>query len=74
MPNNPTEATVSILVEIPESLHEALLVHLEHSKYNEAQIWAMAIALYLMQNCEAAKGDNYRVAARTYLDKLFRQP
>lgn len=69
-------ATVSILAEIPEELHTALKGHLNtHPDWDQDRVFSAALSLFLLQNGssetdEASK--NYRNAARTYLDTLFR--
>lgn len=62
-------ATVSILAEIPEDLHESLKGYLEnHPTWDQDRVFSAALSLFLLQN-----GDRDRRAARIYLDTLFRQ-
>nr|WP_290228137.1 DUF2811 domain-containing protein [Trichocoleus desertorum] len=63
-------ATVSILAEIPEALHESLSYYLEsHPDWDQDRVFAAALSLFLLQN-----GDGDRRAARVYLDTLFKHP
>ena len=60
-------ATVSILAEIPEALHETLQSYLaSHPDWDQDRVFAAALSLFLIQN-----GDCDRRAARVYLDTLF---
>lgn len=60
-------ATVSILAEIPEALHETLQSYLEsHPDWDQDRVFAAALSLFLIQN-----GNSDRRAARVYLDTLF---
>jgi hypothetical protein len=61
-------ATVSILTEIPEPLHESLKGYLEtHPDWDQDRVSSAALSLFLLQN-----GDSDRRAARVYLDTLFK--
>jgi hypothetical protein len=63
-------ATVSILAEIPEGLHDSLRMYLEtHPDWDHDRVFAAALSLFLLQN-----GDSDRRAARVYLDTLFKHP
>ncbi len=63
-------AMVSILAEIPESLHDSLKTYLEsHPDWDQDRVFAAALSLFLLQN-----GDCDRRAARVYLDTLFKHP
>jgi hypothetical protein len=60
-------ATVSILAEIPETLHESLKNYLEtHPDWDEKRVLTAALSLFLLQN-----GESDRRAARVYLETLF---
>lgn len=60
-------ATVSILTEIPEQLHDSLQRYLEkHPDWDQDRVFTAAISLFLLQNSE---GD--RRAAQVYLETLF---
>ncbi len=60
-------AMVSILAEIPESLHESLKSYLEsHPDWDQDRVMTAALSLFLLQN-----GDGDRRAARVYLETLF---
>ncbi|KGF73916.1 hypothetical protein DO97_06105 [Neosynechococcus sphagnicola sy1] len=61
-------ATVSILAEIPEPLHESLKGYLEtHPDWDQDRVFSAALSLFLLQN-----GDSDRRTARVYLDTLFK--
>ncbi len=60
-------ATVSILTEIPEELHESLKSYLEtHPDWDQDRVFAAALSLFLLQN-----GNGDRRAVRVYLETLF---
>jgi hypothetical protein len=60
-------ATVSILTEIPEELHQTLQGYLEtHPDWDQDRVFSAALSMFLMQN-----GNCDRRAARVYLDTLF---
>lgn len=60
-------ATVSILTEIPEQLHESLKRYLEtHPDWDQDRVLTAALSLFLLQN-----GNSDRNAARVYLETLF---
>lgn len=62
-------ATISILAEIPEDLHETLKGYLEtHPDWDQDRVFSAALSLFLLQN-----GTCDRRAARVYLDTLFKQ-
>lgn len=62
-------ATVSILTEIPEELHESLKSYLEnHPDWDQDRVLAAALSLFLLQN-----GNGDRRAARVYLETLFQK-
>ncbi len=69
------EATVSILAEIPEELHETLKGYLEtRPDWDQDRVFAAALSLFLLQNgtCDtAAASRSYRSAAKVYLSTLF---
>ncbi|HEY9650795.1 MAG TPA: DUF2811 domain-containing protein [Coleofasciculaceae cyanobacterium] len=71
-------ATVSILAEIPEDLHESLTRYLEnHPTWDQDRVFAAALSLFLLQNgsgmtLEASQ--SYRTCARVYLESLFQYP
>ena len=68
--------TVTVEVEIPKQLYESLTFFVESSqRFDWNTTFTGAIALFLLQNGtssgpEASK--SYRLAARTYLDTIFR--
>jgi Protein of unknown function (DUF2811) len=69
-------ATVSILAEIPEELHESLKGYLEtHPDWDYDRVLSAALSLFLLQNGSSETPDasrSYRRAARVYLDSLFK--
>jgi hypothetical protein len=59
-------STVSLLAELPESLHTALKRYLDgHPEWDQDRAITAALSLFLMQN------GNESNAARVYLDTLF---
>lgn len=71
------QATVSILAEIPEDLHESLRGFLDtHPAWDQNRIYAAALSLFLLQNNQK-EGDGKsllkedRTPSRIYLDTLF---
>jgi len=63
------QATISILAEIPEDLHETLKGYLEsHPDWDQDRVFTAALSLFLLQN-----GECDRRAARVYLDTLFKR-
>lgn len=63
------QATISILAEIPEDLHETLKGYLEsHPDWDQDRVFTAAVSLFLLQN-----GECDRRAARVYLDTLFKR-
>lgn len=71
-------ATVSILAEIPETLHESLTTYLEtHPDWDQDRVFCAALSLFLLQNGEGGSPEAsrcYRQAARVYLETLFQYP
>lgn len=69
-------ATVSILAEIPEDLHESLQTYLDnHPDWDHDRVLCAALSLFLLQNGGSETPDSsrsYRRTARVYLDTLFR--
>ncbi|MEL6224959.1 MAG: DUF2811 domain-containing protein [Cyanobacteria bacterium J06626_14] len=69
-------ATVSILAEIPEDLHESLSHYLEtHPDWDQDRVFSAALSLFLLQNGTSTTLDatrSYRRTARVYLDALFK--
>jgi hypothetical protein len=58
---------VSLLVEVPEELHESLQCYLDsHPAWNQQRAFCAALSLFLMQN-----GSCDRRVNRIYLDTLF---
>ncbi len=71
-------ATVSILAEIPEDLHESLKRYLEtHPTWDQDRVFAAALSLFLLQNGNGKTPEasqTYRACARVYLESLFQSP
>lgn len=60
-------ATISLVAEVPETLHESLKNYLEtHPDWDQDRVLTAALSLFLLQN-----GDSDRRAARVYLETLF---
>lgn len=68
-------ATISILAEIPEELHESLKNYLEtHPEWDQDRVFSAALSLFLLQNGNSSTPEaskSYRQAARVYLESLF---
>ena len=60
-------AEVSLYVELPEELHDALTIYLDsHSNWTQNRAFCAALSLFLMQN-----GYCDRTINRIYLDSVF---
>lgn len=71
-PMNPTP--ISLLVELPETLHGSLVGFLEgRPDWDQDRVFSAAISLFLLQNRSPEQG-NDRQTARIYLDSIFRRP
>lgn len=58
---------ISLNVEIPEELHEAMQTYLDtHSAWSQHRVFCAALSLFLMQN-----GVSDRRINRLYLDSVF---
>jgi hypothetical protein len=70
--------TVSLLIEVPEVLHDALKNYLElRPDWDQDRVFTAALSLFLLQNrgTDAAPESSYqRQASRVYLDTLFKRP
>jgi hypothetical protein len=69
--------SISLLVEIPEILHESLRNYLElRPDWDQDRVITAALSLFLLQNqAESAPEKlNHRQASRIYLDALFKRP
>ncbi|KAM3098089.1 DUF2811 domain-containing protein [Phormidesmis sp. 146-35] len=65
------DTNVSILVEIPETLHQSFLSYLEaRPDWDQDRVFSAALSLFLLQN----RTTNDRQTARVYLDSLFKRP
>ncbi|OLP16897.1 hypothetical protein BST81_18045 [Leptolyngbya sp. 'hensonii'] len=70
-------ATISILVEIPESLHESFQNFLDtRPDWDQDRVFAAALSLFLLQNKGGGEAvvekHCQRQVARVYLDSLFK--
>lgn len=67
--------SVSILTEIPETLHESLQGYLEtHPDWDQDRVFSAALSLFLLQNGNSSTPEassSCRQAARVYLETLF---
>lgn len=64
------DTNVSILVEIPETLHQSFLSFLENRPdWDQDRVFSAALSLFLLQN----RTTNDRQTARVYLDSLFKR-
>ena len=60
-------ATVSLMIEIPETLHQSIQDYLNtHDLWSQERVMQAALSLFLMQN-----GVNHPQVNRLYLDSLF---
>lgn len=70
--------SISLLVEIPEVLHEALTNYLElRPDWDQDRVLTAALSLFLLQNRSgdaAIETGFQRQASRIYLDSLFKRP
>ncbi|MGV0027087.1 DUF2811 domain-containing protein [Phormidesmis priestleyi] len=65
------DTNVSILVEIPETLHQSFLSYLEaRPDWDQDRVFSAALSLFLLQN----RTTHDRQTARVYLDSLFKRP
>ncbi|NJR50881.1 MAG: DUF2811 domain-containing protein [Leptolyngbyaceae cyanobacterium CSU_1_3] len=65
------DTNVSILVEIPETLHQSFLNYIEsRPDWDQDRVFSAALSLFLLQN----RTTNDRQTARVYLDSLFKRP
>lgn len=68
---------ISLLVEIPEVLHESLRGYLEmRPDWDQDRVITAALSLFLLQNQSEASPEklHHRQASRIYLDALFKRP
>ena len=67
--------SVSILTEIPETLHESLQGYLDtHPDWDQDRVFSAALSLFLLQNASSNSPEalqSCRQAARMYLETLF---
>ena len=71
------DTRVSLLVEIPEILHESLRNYLEmRPDWDQDRVMTAALSLFLLQNQSEASSEklHHRQASRIYLDALFKRP
>lgn len=69
---------ISLLVEVPEVLHDALKNYLElRPDWDQDRVFTAALSLFLLQNRgsdSAPDKVHQRQASRVYLDTLFKRP
>jgi len=72
------DTSISLLVEIPEVLHESLRTYLEvRPDWDQDRVITAALSLFLLQNRGAESSPeklHQRQASRIYLDALFKRP
>jgi hypothetical protein len=70
--------TVSLLIEVPEVLHDSLKNYLEiRTDWDQDRVFTAALSLFLLQNrgTHAAPDQQHQQqASRIYLDTLFKRP
>lgn len=67
-----TGPMVSLLVEVPEELHETLQRYLDtHPTWTQQRAFSAALSLFLMQNHGSNDTGCDRAVSRIYLDTLF---
>jgi len=70
--------TVSLLIEVPEVLHDSLKTYLElRPDWDQDRVFTAALSLFLIQNRgsdNAPEKFYQRQASRIYLDTLFKRP
>lgn len=68
VPASTTEpVTVSLMIEIPETLHQSVQEYLNtHELWSQERVMQASLSLFLMQN-----GANQPHVNRLYLDSLF---
>jgi hypothetical protein len=68
---------ISVNLEIPEELYNALQCYLNQNKdWDYDRTLTSALSLFLLQNGKTGlpeQNENYRAAARVYLDTLFQE-
>ncbi|MGA7935705.1 MAG: DUF2811 domain-containing protein [Kovacikia sp.] len=71
-------SNVSLLIEIPEVLHESLKNYLElRPDWDQDRVLTAALSLFLLQNRgtdSAPENPHQRQASRIYLDTMFKRP
>lgn len=70
--------SISLLVEIPEVLHESMRSYLEsRPDWDQDRVFTAALSLFLLQNRgtdSLSEKLSQREASRIYLDTLFKRP
>ena len=63
--------SVSILAEIPETLHQSLQQYLEtHPNWDQDGVFTAALSFFLL-NSESRDSTNHDTCAKVYLETLF---
>lgn len=79
-PNSTNQATqtdpiVSVQIEIPESLHVALVTFMEgHPNWDQPRVMSAALSMFLLQNRTNDEEPRDQAVSRIYLDSLFKRP
>lgn len=69
------EPTISLLVEVPEALHQVLKAYLEERPdWDQDRAVTAGLSLILLQQPLPRHSALRRSASRIYLDTLFRRP
>jgi hypothetical protein len=76
------DTNVSLLVEIPEALHQSFLTFLDtRPDWDQDRVMSAALSLFLLQSRPVSsdrptqsRTENERQTARIYLDSLFKRP
>ena len=76
------DTNISLLVEIPEALHQSFLTFLDtRPDWDQDRVMAAALSLFLLQNRPVSldrpapsRTDHERQTARIYLDSIFKRP
>jgi Protein of unknown function (DUF2811) len=72
------DPSISLLIEVPEVLHEALKHYLEaRPDWDQDRVFTAALSLFLLQNRgteSLPEKPHQRQASRIYLDTLFKRP
>jgi len=69
------DSIISVEVEMPESLHAAMVTFMEsRPDWDQPRVMSAALSLFLLQNKPTNDSTSDRRVARVYLDSLFKRP